>query len=69
VFSPVVVDQSMPPAGSLSPAERDFRWQEAARVPAGSDVAADIAEMRRIARRRLVFFTWYPRIFPSFWLL
>lgn len=34
-----------------------------------SDVAAGIAEMRRVARRRLVFFTWQPRLFASFWLL
>ena len=35
-----------------------------------SDVAAGVSEMRRIARRRLVFFTWYPRVFTgSFWLL
>lgn len=34
-----------------------------------SDAAAGLAEMRRIARRRLVFFTWYPQVFPSFWLL
>jgi SAM-dependent methyltransferase len=34
-----------------------------------SDVAAGVAEMRRIARRRLVFFTWHPREFESFWLL
>ncbi len=34
-----------------------------------SDVAAGIAEMRRVARRRLVFFTWHPRPFASFWLL
>jgi SAM-dependent methyltransferase len=34
-----------------------------------SDAAAGIAEMRRIARRRLVFFTWYPQTFSSFWLL
>lgn len=34
-----------------------------------SDVAAGIAEMRRIARRRLVFFTWWPRETASFWLL
>lgn len=34
-----------------------------------SDVAAGIAEMRRVARRRLVFFTWCPRPFTSFWLL
>jgi SAM-dependent methyltransferase len=34
-----------------------------------SDVAAGVAEMRRIARRRLVFFTWWPQTFASFWLL
>jgi SAM-dependent methyltransferase len=34
-----------------------------------SDVAAGIAEMRRIARHRLVVFTWHPRAFASFWLL
>lgn len=34
-----------------------------------NDVAAGIAEMRRIARRRLVFFSWQPRTFASFWLL
>jgi hypothetical protein len=34
-----------------------------------SDVAAGVAEMRRIARRRLVFFTWWPQDFASFWLL
>jgi SAM-dependent methyltransferase len=34
-----------------------------------SDVAAGVAEMRRIARRRLVFFTWWPQAFASFWLL
>jgi SAM-dependent methyltransferase len=34
-----------------------------------SDAAAGLAEMRRIARRRLVFFTWYPQTFTSFWLL
>jgi SAM-dependent methyltransferase len=34
-----------------------------------SDAGAGLAEMRRIARRRLVFFTWCPQSFPSFWLL
>jgi SAM-dependent methyltransferase len=34
-----------------------------------SDVAAGVAEMRRIARRRLVFFTWYPQAGAPFWLL
>jgi SAM-dependent methyltransferase len=34
-----------------------------------NDVAAGVAEMRRIARRRLVFFTWYPQTGTSFWLL
>lgn len=34
-----------------------------------SDVGAGVAEMRRIARRRLVFFTWYPRSCEPFWLL
>ncbi|HEY3955036.1 MAG TPA: methyltransferase domain-containing protein [Streptosporangiaceae bacterium] len=34
-----------------------------------SDVAAGVAEMRRIARRRLVFFTWWPQDVTSFWLL
>ncbi len=35
-----------------------------------SDVAAGVSEMRRIARRRLVFFTWDPQVFAaSFWLL
>lgn len=34
-----------------------------------SDIAAGVAEMRRIARRRLVIFTWHPRKFTSFWLL
>lgn len=34
-----------------------------------SDVAAGVAEMRRIARRRMVFFTWWPQNFTSFWLL
>lgn len=34
-----------------------------------SDVVAGVAQMRRIARRRLVFFTWDPRAFARFWLL
>ena len=34
-----------------------------------SDVAAGVAEMRRIARRRMVFFTWWPGKTASFWLL
>ncbi|MBO0831304.1 MAG: class I SAM-dependent methyltransferase [Actinobacteria bacterium] len=34
-----------------------------------SDAAGGLAEMRRIARRRLIFFTWYPQTFESFWLL
>lgn len=34
-----------------------------------SDVAAGVAEMRRIARQRLVFFTWWPEQDASFWLL
>jgi SAM-dependent methyltransferase len=33
------------------------------------DVAAGLAEMRRIGRLRLVFFTWWPSALPSFWLL
>lgn len=33
-----------------------------------SDVEAGIAEMRRIARRRLVIFTWDPQLFARFWL-
>lgn len=34
-----------------------------------SDVAAGIAEMRRVARRRAVFFTWWPERVADFWLL
>lgn len=34
-----------------------------------SDVAAGVAEMRRVARRRLVFFTWWPEWVARFWLL
>ncbi len=34
-----------------------------------SDVEARIAEMRRIARRRVVIFTWDPQLFARFWLL
>lgn len=34
-----------------------------------SDLAAGIAEMRRIARRRLVFLTWIPEQISKFWLL
>jgi SAM-dependent methyltransferase len=34
-----------------------------------NDVAAGIAQMRRVARRRLVIFSWQPRAFASFWLL
>lgn len=34
-----------------------------------TDVAAGVGEMRRIARRRLVFFTWWPQDVTSFWLL
>ena len=34
-----------------------------------SDVAAGVAEMRRVARRRLVFFTWWPERVAEFWLL
>ncbi len=34
-----------------------------------SDVAAGVAEMRRVARRRAVFFTWWPQRFTGFWLL
>jgi SAM-dependent methyltransferase len=33
------------------------------------DLPAGIAEMRRIARRRLVFFSWDPARFARFWLL
>jgi SAM-dependent methyltransferase len=34
-----------------------------------SDVAAGIAQMRRVARERLVFFTWDPEETARFWLL
>jgi SAM-dependent methyltransferase len=34
-----------------------------------SDVTAAVAEMRRVARRRLVFFTWWPDRAAPFWLL
>ena len=34
-----------------------------------SDVAAGVAEMRRVARHRLVFFTWRPEKTAVFWLL
>ena len=34
-----------------------------------SDVAAGLAELRRIARRRLVIFTWWPERFSRYWLL
>ena len=34
-----------------------------------SDVAAGIAQMQRVARRRLVFFTWRPEMVAQFWLL
>jgi SAM-dependent methyltransferase len=33
-----------------------------------SDLAAGIAEMRRVARRRLVFLTWWPERVSRFWL-
>jgi SAM-dependent methyltransferase len=33
------------------------------------DVAAGVAEMRRVARRRAVFFTWWPERVAEFWLL
>ncbi len=33
-----------------------------------TDVAAGVAEMRRIARRRLVFLTWRPDVLAGFWL-
>ncbi len=33
------------------------------------DVAAGLDEMRRVARRRLVFFTWWPERVARFWLL
>jgi SAM-dependent methyltransferase len=34
-----------------------------------SDVAAGVAEMRRVARRRVVIFTWWPERVATFWLL
>ncbi len=34
-----------------------------------TDVAAGIREMQRVARRRLVFFTWRPEVIAQFWLL
>ncbi len=34
-----------------------------------SDVAAGVAEMRRVARRRAVFFTWWPERVADYWLL
>ncbi|MGY1754778.1 methyltransferase domain-containing protein [Blastococcus sp. SYSU D01042] len=34
-----------------------------------SDVAAGVAELRRVARRRAVFFTWWPERMAEFWLL
>ena len=34
-----------------------------------TDVAAGIGQMRRVARRRLVFFTCRPELFTQFWLL
>ncbi|WP_375479360.1 class I SAM-dependent methyltransferase [uncultured Jatrophihabitans sp.] len=34
-----------------------------------TDVAAGVAEMRRVARKRLVFFTWWPERVAQFWLL
>ncbi len=34
-----------------------------------TDLAAGVAEMRRVARRRLVFFTWDPSVTAGFWLL
>ncbi len=34
-----------------------------------TDVAAGVAEMRRVARRRVVFFTWWPERVADFWLL
>ena len=33
-----------------------------------TDVAAGVAEMRRIARHRLVFLTWRPDVLARFWL-
>ncbi len=34
-----------------------------------ADVSAGIWEMQRVARRRLVFFTWRPEVIAEFWLL
>jgi SAM-dependent methyltransferase len=34
-----------------------------------SDVEAGIAELRRIARRRIVILTWDPRVLRGFWLV
>lgn len=34
-----------------------------------ADVATGIREMRRVARRRVVFFTWRPEVIAEFWLL
>ncbi|WP_157011730.1 class I SAM-dependent methyltransferase, partial [Mycobacterium celatum] len=34
-----------------------------------SDVAAGVAEMIRVARRRVVVFTWDDTVFREFWLL
>jgi len=34
-----------------------------------SDVPAGLAEMRRVARRRAVFFTWWPERVADYWLL
>jgi SAM-dependent methyltransferase len=34
-----------------------------------SDVAAGVAEIRRVARRRAVFFTWWPERVAEYWLL
>jgi SAM-dependent methyltransferase len=34
-----------------------------------TDLGAGLSEMRRVARRRLVIFTWYPERVARFWLL
>ncbi|GAS97109.1 MerR family transcriptional regulator [Mycolicibacterium canariasense] len=34
-----------------------------------TDVATGVWEMRRVARRRIVFFTWRPEVIAQFWLL
>jgi hypothetical protein len=34
-----------------------------------SDVEAGIAELRRVAKRRIVIFTWDPTVFQTFWLV